>query len=58
MNNMCEYFNSVIMLARDKPIIATLDWVMTYLMSRFNVMKERLEKIQGKIMPRPMKRLD
>jgi len=46
------------MLARDKPIIATLDWVMTYLMSRFNVMKERLEKIQGKIMPRPMKRLD
>ena len=31
---------------------------MTYLMTRFNVMWEKLEKIQGKIMPRPMKRLE
>ena len=42
MNNLCGSFNSVIMPARDKPIIAMLDWIRTYLMTRFNVMREKL----------------
>ena len=46
MDNLRESFNNVILPARDKPIIAMLDWIKIYLMTRFNVMREKL-KILG-----------
>lgn len=34
VNNMCEIFNSVILYARSKPILAMLEWMREYMMSR------------------------
>lgn len=58
MNNLSEAFNSTILLARDKPILTMLEWIRTYLMGRFAALNEKFSKYQGKIMPKPRKRLD
>ncbi|KAK7361174.1 hypothetical protein VNO77_03220 [Canavalia gladiata] len=58
MNNISESFNSTILLATDKPIISMLEWIRAYLMGRFAVMKEKLSKYQGNVMPKPRRRLD
>lgn len=57
MNNLSESFNATILLARDKPILTMLEWIRTYTMGRFATMNEKLQKYNGKIMPRPLKRL-
>lgn len=58
MNNLSESFNATILLQRDKPLITMFEWIRTYLMSRFANLKEKSEKYQGTIMPKPRKRLD
>jgi len=58
MNNLLESFNSTILLARDKPIIIMMEWIRTYLMSRFAKLREELDKYPGTVMPKPIKRLD
>jgi len=35
MNNLSKSFNSTILLARDKPIISMMEWIRSYIMSRF-----------------------
>ena len=58
MNNLSESFNSTILLARDKPIITMFEWIRTYMMGRFAALKEKLDKYDGDVMPKPRKRLD
>ena len=36
MNNLSESFNSMILDARDKPIIAMLEWISVRLMTRIS----------------------
>lgn len=58
MNNLSESFNSTILLAREKPIITMFGWIRTYLMGRFAILKEKLAKYPGRVMPKPRRRLD
>jgi len=58
MNNLSESFNSTILLARDKPIITMMEWIRTYLISRFAHLREKLTAYTGVVMPKPNKRLD
>ena len=58
MNNLSESFNSTILLARDKPIISMMEWIRSYIMSRFATLREKLNAYPGNVMPRPQKRLD
>jgi len=58
MNSLSEEFNSTILMARDKPIITLFEWIRSYLMARFVIQKDKLEKYVGEIMPKPKKRLD
>lgn len=57
MNDLSEPFN-VILLTREKPIVTMLEWIRTYCMTRFATMKQTAHKVEGKIMPKPRKRLD
>lgn len=36
LNNGCESFNSMILLAREKPILVMLEWIREYLMKRLH----------------------
>jgi len=58
MNNLSESFNSTILLARDKPILTMMEWIRTYLMSRFANLREKVSKYQGDVMPKPRNRLN
>jgi len=58
MNNLSESFNSIILLARDKPIISMMEWIRSYIMSRFATLREKLNAYSGTVMPKPQKRLD
>jgi len=58
MNNLSESFNSTILLAMDKPIISMMEWIRSYIMSRFATLREKLNAYSGTIMPKPQKRLD
>lgn len=58
MNNLSESFNATILLPRDKPVITMFEWIRTYLMGRFAMLKEKVGNYRGDIMPKPMRRLD
>jgi hypothetical protein len=58
MNNLSKAFNSTILLAREKPIITMCEWIRTYLMSRFAMLREKLSGYEGDMMPKPKRRLD
>ena len=58
MNNLSESFNSTILLARDKPIITMMEWIRSYLMTRFATLREKFAAYPGVVMPKPSKRLD
>jgi len=58
MNNLSESFNSTILLARDKPIISMMEWIISYIMSRFSTLREKVNEYSGTMMPKPQKRLD
>ncbi|WVZ03970.1 hypothetical protein V8G54_024776 [Vigna mungo] len=57
VNNMCEGFNSVILEAREKPIITMLEDIRTYLMKRWAANREKITKFDGPICPKIKKRL-
>ncbi|KAF3614810.1 hypothetical protein FXO37_35790 [Capsicum annuum] len=44
LNNMCEYFNSMILDARDKPIITLLEKIRYMLMTRMQVIRDKSAK--------------
>ncbi|KAK6778077.1 hypothetical protein RDI58_024795 [Solanum bulbocastanum] len=53
LNNMCECFNSMILDARDKPIITLLEKLRYLLMARFQANREKAERWNsGDICPR------
>ncbi|KAL0007954.1 hypothetical protein SO802_009456 [Lithocarpus litseifolius] len=50
-NNLSESFNSMILKARDKPILSMLEWITVRLMSRLYVKKIGIEKYGGRLCP-------
>ncbi|WVZ07735.1 hypothetical protein V8G54_021081 [Vigna mungo] len=57
VNNICEGFNSVILEAREKPIITMLEDIRSYLMKRWASNREKITKFDGPICPKIKKRL-
>lgn len=52
LNNGCDYFNSVILEAREKPLISMLEWIFDYLMQRMQINRNRAEeKWKGRLCP-------
>ena len=51
MNNLNESFNSMILEARDKPIIAMLKWIRVRLMTKMYSKKIGIEKFTSDICP-------
>ena len=51
VNNLCESFNSMIVKARDKPILSMLKWIKVRLISRLYIKKIFIEKYGGKLCP-------
>ncbi|WVZ04151.1 hypothetical protein V8G54_024957 [Vigna mungo] len=57
VNNISEGFNSVILDAREKPIISMLEQIRMYLMNRWTSNRENISKYEGIICPKIKKRL-
>ncbi|KAL3632957.1 hypothetical protein CASFOL_025941 [Castilleja foliolosa] len=57
-NNMCESFNSLILPARDKPIITMLEAIRNIMMTRMDTNREHAKKWDTAICPRIKKILD
>ncbi|XP_073119930.1 uncharacterized protein [Henckelia pumila] len=51
LNNMCECFNSLILDAREKPIIPMFETIRNLLMVRFQLNREKAKKWDNKICP-------
>ena len=51
-------FNSMIVKARDKPILSMLEWIRVRLMSRLYIKKIYIEKYGGKLCPSVQKKLE
>ena len=58
VNNLNESFNSMIMKARDKPILSMLEWIRVRLMSKLYIKKTGIEKYGGKLCPSIQKKLE
>ena len=54
-NNMCEAFNSVILQARDKPVITLMEIIRIYLMKRLVTKRAEVQKWHHQIGPKVMK---
>ena len=51
VNNLSESFNSMIVKARDKPILSMLEWIRVRLMTRLYIKKIGIENYRGKLCP-------
>ena len=49
MNNLSESFNSMILKAKDKPIIAMLEWIRVRLMTRMYSKRSEIERFTSDI---------
>ncbi|CAK8571098.1 unnamed protein product [Lathyrus sativus] len=58
MNNVSEAFNSTILVVRDKSILIMCEWIRNYLMNRNESLREKVDRWNHRIMPRPRLRLD
>ena len=58
VNNLSESFNSMILEARDKPIIALLEWIRVRLMTRMYSKRFRIEKFTSDICPNIVQKLE
>lgn len=58
MNNLSESFNATVLLQMDKPIITMFEWIRNYLMGIFEILIETVDDYKGKIMTKPLRRLD
>lgn len=52
LNNLCESFNSLILNARNKPILTMLEKIMTIMMKRIHVNKAKMLKVEGLLCPK------
>ncbi|XP_038701798.1 uncharacterized protein LOC119998517 [Tripterygium wilfordii] len=57
VNNMSETFNSVILSAREMPVVSMLEEIKNYLMIRWCQNREKIVRFEGNILPRPMKKI-
>ena len=48
-NNLSGSFNSIIVKARDKPILSMLEWIRVRLMSRLYMKRTSIEKYSSKL---------
>ncbi|XP_075633723.1 uncharacterized protein LOC142606224 [Castanea sativa] len=58
VNNLSESFNSMIVKARDKPILSMLKWIRVRLMTRLYIKKIDIEKYGGKLCPSKQDKLE
>ena len=58
MNNLSESFNFIILEARDKPIIAMLEWIRVRLMTRMYNKRSGIEKFTSDICPNIVQKLE
>ena len=58
LNNLYESFNSVIMAAREKPILGMLETLRIYQMKRLRTKREWMKKRNDKICPKIQKKLE
>ena len=58
LNNMSKTFNSVILGARQKPIVTMMEEIRIYLMERWAQNKGRISSYQGSVLPKIKKRLE
>nr|XP_023886791.1 uncharacterized protein LOC111998902 [Quercus suber] len=58
VNNLSESFNSMIVKARDKPILSLLEWIRVRLISRLYIKKTGIKKYGGKLCPSIQKKLE
>lgn len=57
VNNIFECFNSYILKARDKPILAMLEMIRKQLMRRYQLKRDGISKLEGKLCPRIVEKL-
>jgi hypothetical protein len=58
VNNISECFNSYILKARDKPILTMLEMIRKKLMRRYQVKRNRITKLTGRLCPRIATKLE
>ena len=58
MNNLNDSFNSMIQEARDKPIIAMLEWIRIRLMTKMYSKRIDIEKFTSDICPKILQKLE
>ena len=58
VNNLSESFNSMILKARDQPIIAMLEWIRVMLMTRMYSKRTGIEKFTSDICPNIVQKLE
>ncbi|KAF7828709.1 Sporozoite surface protein 2 [Senna tora] len=59
LNNMCETFNSVILKAREKPIVTMIEEIKVYLIERWAKNRKDAEKLPSQgVLPKIRKRLE
>ncbi|XP_025694796.3 uncharacterized protein [Arachis hypogaea] len=58
VNNMCECFNSVIVEAREKPIVSMLEDIRVYLMNRWSDNRQSIVTYAGEILPKINKKTE
>ena len=58
MNNLSESFNSMILEARDKPIIAMLEWIRVRLMTIMYSKRIGIKKFTSDICPNIVQKLE
>ncbi|GAA0155394.1 hypothetical protein LIER_13134 [Lithospermum erythrorhizon] len=57
LNNICEVFNAFILDARDKSVLTLMSIVKDLIMMRMEMNREKAEKWEGRLCPKPRKRL-
>lgn len=55
LNNLGDYFNNVIIEARGKPTLSTLEHIRVYVMRRLSVRRQYMDKGIGRICPKIFK---
>jgi len=58
VNNISECFNSYILKARDKPILTMLEMIRKQLMRRYQLKRDGISKLKGKMCPRIVEKLE
>jgi len=58
VNNISECFNSYILKARDKPILTMLEMIRKQLMRRYQLKRDGISKLKGKLCPGIVEKLE